>query len=200
MPPVINPSAAPNKLRIVAGVCLMLGGALCLSGTYAASRGVPDDEPPDLIEFDESLVEKWKELQVEPPEFPREDRLLEFPVDAPATPFRYLIDEKSVRLDEDRVIRYSIVISARSGARNVMYEGIRCATQEYKTYAYGDPDNRFVPAQKPMWRAIRRDGSQSYRYELFRDYFCNQKTGLSYKVPAIISNLKYRTGGQFPGD
>jgi len=81
-----------------------------------------------------------------------------------------------------------------------MYEGIRCATQEYKTYAYGNPDNRFVPAQKPVWRAIRRDGSQRYRYELLRDYFCDQKTALPYKRPAIISNLKYRAGGQFPSD
>lgn len=49
-----------------------------------------------------------------------------------------LVDLDQVTVgEEDRVVRYVLVLRSRSGAQNVFYEGMRCPTREYRTYAYG---------------------------------------------------------------
>ena len=50
--------------------------------------------------------------------------------------------------------RKAMVATSASGARNVMYEGIRCATGEFKTYARYSADGKWTQVSNPEWRSM----------------------------------------------
>lgn len=80
-------------------------------------------------------VPEWKESEAPPPPAFDVGKLVTF--DAPlSSSLIYGVDPASVSIsNSDSLVRYVMVATSASGARNVMYEGIRCATGEVKTYA-----------------------------------------------------------------
>jgi hypothetical protein len=121
--------------------------------------------------FDGEHDEKPRaEAEVELPAFPQDGDLIPFEVGS-VTDKRFLIDEKSVSVDKDGVIRYSVVVLSSAGARNVSFEGMRCPTGERRVYAFGRNDGTWSKARGSKWAGIR--GSENtYPVALFSDYFC----------------------------
>jgi hypothetical protein len=70
-----------------------------------------------------------------------------------------------------------------------MYEGIRCATHEYRTYAYGTHDGKFSRAQSSSWTKITSSGAMAHRYNLRRYYLCND---LDQPIPVTESLQRIR--------
>ncbi|MDR0379902.1 MAG: CNP1-like family protein [Candidatus Accumulibacter sp.] len=122
--------------------------------------------------FDDEFDKKpWQEIEVVLPAFPQPENLIPVDIDAVTTSMRFLIDEKSISVDSDEVIRYSLVALSPSGARNVSYEGMRCAAAERRVYAFGQADGTWSKARSNQW--VRIQGSRSsYQVVLFLDYFC----------------------------
>lgn len=58
-----------------------------------------------------------------------------FSVGRDESPLRFAIDPKSVSIGKDNVVRYTVLITSKTGARNVNYEGLRCDTGERRIYA-----------------------------------------------------------------
>lgn len=127
---------------------------------------------PDYYDFDESLVEKWKESEVTLPSYPKDGDLLAVSL-PPADTLKIYIDRQSLSRGADRVVRFSLVVESPSGARNVFYDGIRCETREYKTYAIGNPDRAFTPVKEATWRRISQPAINAFRYYLYRHYICD---------------------------
>ncbi len=130
---------------------------------------------------------KWKEGKLTLPKYPRSRHLMEFSVDSAGAPFEYFIDRESLSIGQDYVVRFTVVIKSKSGAENVIYEGIRCDTREYKTYAYGSQDEKFQKASNPSWKILTRSGGTAYRYELYASYLCGNGP-----VPLKISEMIHR--------
>jgi len=150
-----------------------LAAVLCCASAFAA-----DDFPEPGSAIQQEFIEPpaWEEEgggRVELPAFPDETHLLEFPVDDPSQAFVYGIDPDSVAIGADGVVRYTVVLRSRSGARNVLFEGIRCENLQYKTYAHGLPDDRFQLLRDPVWQELPRSGTGRYRFELFTYYLCD---------------------------
>lgn len=125
---------AASVLRI-ALVFLALG----LSGTSRAQIA----EDPD-----------WKESAVPPPPAFDIGKLITFS-GAISSSLVYGVDPASVRISNvDGVVRYVLVATGASGARNVMYEGIRCATGEFKTYARYSSDGRWNTVANAEWKSM----------------------------------------------
>ena len=77
---------------------------------------------------------EWKESSVPPPPAFNVDKLVTFEV-SPNSSLVFGVDPASINISKsDGVVRYVMVAANASGARNVMYEGIRCETGEFKTY------------------------------------------------------------------
>ncbi|MDH5190936.1 MAG: CNP1-like family protein [Gammaproteobacteria bacterium] len=133
----------------------------------------------------------WKEDKHIPmPDFPDDENLLQVNIDAVKAPYKYYIDEKSLSIGEDDVVRYIIILESRTGVRNTFYEGIHCAVNEYKVYAVASGD-KLKPVRKSEWRSIRM--SHFYRLDLRRNFLCN-KTGMyPNQVDEIIQRIKYNT-------
>ncbi len=154
----INPSFIPSWLQGWLWLALLSGSAVRA-----------EDESPDF-EFREGPG--WQEAQVNLPAFPQPADLLAVPLQLNQFPFTLLIDTQSLRLGDDRVTRYVAVLESTSGARNVLFEGIRCATAEVRTYAVG-MDGRFDASAPGQWREIKPHGMDQFRKILQQQYFCD---------------------------
>ena len=105
--------------RFGAGAFLMLALGLGVSAMAQPTTGDAD----------------WKEADVPPPPAFDVNKLVLFEVSSQAA-LVYGIDPATVQISKpDDIVRYVMVASSASGARNVLYQGLRCATGEYKTYA-----------------------------------------------------------------
>lgn len=143
----------------------------------------PKESALEDFKFDPSRGPKpWQELQAMLPAYPREENLL--PVRMPVSyTLKIFLDEKSVSLAEDDIARFTLVVESSSGYRNIFYEGIRCETREYKTYAYGAPEGEFHLLKEPKWQKIPYYDINAYRYQLARNYVCDPELSLSMALP-----------------
>lgn len=95
----------------------------------------------------------WKESDVPPPPAYDMSKLLTFEVTLSSL-LVYGVDPASVSISNtDGIVRYVVVATTTAGAKNVMYEGIRCSTGEVKTYARARPDGSWVPVANSDWKS-----------------------------------------------
>ncbi|MDP2057218.1 MAG: CNP1-like family protein [Thiobacillus sp.] len=123
------------------------------------------------FDFEFESDKPWVELSAQLPPYPKAENLVEFNVSS-ATRNRHFVDTESISVGEDKVVRYTVVIEAAGGARNVSFEGLRCATGERRLYAYGHPDGTWSKARNAQWEGIKFRSLLSYHKALFEDHFC----------------------------
>lgn len=96
----------------------------------------------------------WKESAVSAPPAFDFGKLITFS-GAISSSLVYGVDPASVQISSlDGVLRYVLVATSAGGGRNVLYEGIRCATGEFKTYARYSSDGRWNMVTNAEWRSM----------------------------------------------
>lgn len=140
--------------------------AFCLVAMTSATGAESYGEKKYGEYFEEER--KWSEIEVKPPDYPKQTDLIEVDVGA-ATSNRYFVDGSTLSVGEDGVVRYVVVVKTSGGASNVNYEGIRCSTKEFKLFAFGRLDSSWSGARAPAWQKIRPG---SYQSELHKTYYC----------------------------
>lgn len=126
---------------------------------------------------DDEEEETSREVKVMPlvmPEFPVEDNLLPFEV-GPTQTQTFYIDPASLSVGEDE-IRYTMVTKSTAGAVNISYEGIHCSTYEFRRYAYGHRDKKWVMSKNEDWRPVNFYAANRPRAALIQDFFCDLKS------------------------
>ncbi len=121
------------------------------------------------IEFEQD--KPWVEVAAQLPPYPKAENLIPFTVSS-ATANRHFIDAASISVGGDKVVRYTVVVEAAGGAKNVMFEGLRCATGERRLYAYGQSDGSWSKARNAGWEGIKLRSLLSYHKPLFEEHFC----------------------------
>lgn len=127
--------------------------------------------------FEEDFDDKdkpWQEIAVQLPPAPQPENLVPFYVSATATQ-SFAIDTRSLTVGPDGVIRYTLVATSDSGAKNVSYEGIRCATYERKLYAFGRSDGNWSRSRRDQWERISSNAANRQHAALAKDFFCEEK-------------------------
>lgn len=123
------------------------------------------------FEFEFDRDKPWSEIAVQLPPYPKPENLIPFSVSS-ATRNKHFIDAPSISVGEDQVVRYTVVVEAAGGARNVSFEGLRCESGEQRMYAYGHPEGTWSKARDANWEHIKFRSLLSYRKALFEDIFC----------------------------
>ena len=123
------------------------------------------------FEFEFDQDKPWAEVAVQLPAYPKTGNLIPFNVSS-AIRNKHFVDAESVSAGEDQVIRYTVVIEAAGGAKNVSFEGLRCESGERRLYAYGHPDGTWSKARNAGWEDIRFRSLLSYHKALYEDHFC----------------------------
>jgi hypothetical protein len=149
--------------------------AFCLSGTAGAQILVDN---PD-----------WKESEVPAPPAFDVNKLVTFDVSAGSS-LVYGVDPASIRITpSDGLVRYVMVATSASGARNVMYEGLRCSSAEFKTYARYSADGRWSPVSNPEWHSLFASMPSKHALRFAQAGGCDNATAPS-SVKVLISRLK----------
>lgn len=137
-------------------------------------------------------IEEWqfKEEVVKIPGYPEASSLMKLDIDAGDSPFEYFIDAKSLSIGRDEIVLYTIVVQSRSGYQNILFEGMRCDTREYKTYAYGTGKKTFYKIESPRWKNIggRTGTGLDYRRDLVTMYYCSEN-GMTLDKDEIMSRI-----------
>lgn len=167
-------------LRGLSKGCCMAALSLCLVAQPVLSAGFDD----------ESEEKPWAEIDVQLPAFPEKGNLIPFLVGS-VSDKQFLIDEKSISVGSDGVIRYTLVVVTEAGAQNISYEGMRCSTRERRLYAFGRDDKTWSKSRNEKWLRIQ-GGSNQYPVALYADYFCLADAGVIYRAEDAVRRL--RTG------
>ncbi len=147
----------------------------CLSGTVWAQYVAEEPE--------------WKESSVPPPPAFNVDKLVTFEV-SPNSSLVFGVDPASISISKsDGVVRYVMVAANASGARNVMYEGIRCATGEFKTYGRYSPEGRWNMVDNAEWRPLFGNMPSKHALRFAQAGACDN-AGLPASVNVSVSRLK----------
>lgn len=176
--PGANATAPSGMLRFFVR-SFVFASLMAAAGAHAQSQfdGDVDDN-----------AKPWQETTVQLPPAPLQHDLLPFYVSPLATQ-SFAIDAKSLAVGSDGVIRYTLVAVSSAGARNVSYEGIRCATHESKVYAFGQADGSWARSHHGQWRAIHGYGPNRPRAALATDYFCRELT-IAGKAEDMIARIR----------
>ena len=124
------------------------------------------------------LAPAWQEQQTALPPYPAAASLLEFMVPESGG-FRFFVDARSLAVGADGVVRYVLVARSPSNVENVSFEGLRCATGEFRIYATGHADGRWAPARPGGWQPVSATRGGAWRQVLQKDYFCDNGRPIS---------------------
>ena len=135
---------------------------------------------------------EWKESNVPSPPAFDIGKLLIFEV-SPASSVSslvYGVDPATISITQsDGVVRYVMVATSASGASNIMYEGIRCSTGEFKTYARYSPDGRWNLVSNPDWRSMFGNLPSKHALRFAKAGACDNVTPAS-SVREMTNQLK----------
>lgn len=131
----------------------------------------------------------WKESDVPPPPAYDMSKLLTFEVTR-SSPLVYGVDPASFSISKtDGVVRYVVVATSSSGAKNVMYEGLRCSTGEVRTYARAKPDGSWVPVVNSEWKSAYDISLPRHSLRFARVAACNSAAPVT-SVGELVRKLK----------
>ncbi len=159
-----------------------------MAGDHADNPRRAEDLTPAEVREPEEPEKPWQEEQILLPPFPRAQDLIPLRADVGGSGYIYYVDVNSVSLDADEVLRYTVIIQSPRGASNIVYEGIRCATKEIKTFAYGTRDGRFEPMADPRWMFVFTKGPLGYRTSMVERYVCDEN-GWAIDTDAVLERL-----------
>lgn len=132
---------------------------------------------------------EWKESDTPAPPAFDEKKLVMFDVPTSLS-LVYGIDPATVSISKsDSLVRYVVVATSSSGARNVMYEALRCATGEFKTYARYSSDGKWNLVSNPQWRSVFDNMPSKHPLRLARAGACDQTAPVG-SVAELVNKLK----------
>lgn len=146
----------------------------------------------ERFEYSEQYETPWVETQAEIPDLPDNSVLHQVPVDAALSGMDLFVNPNNIVVDpDDLTVRLWVIIKNDRGAYNGSYQAFRCATGEYKVYAYANPKRKkkVRAARNPQWKIVKRVGMGGYRKELMTHYLCSETTPKSQQD--ILTAINY---------
>ena len=111
------------------------------------------------------------EARVTLPQYPKPGDYLPFEVSA-TTPFIFFVDAKSLSVAGDGLVRYTVIAKSQDGGLNISFEGMRCADNQFRVYAFGRADKTWSEVRGSRWETIRIEPRNAQRVVLYSEFFC----------------------------
>ncbi|SOZ36106.1 CNP1-like family protein [Cupriavidus neocaledonicus] len=176
----------------LSGAALLLAAAsLALAGCKTTGKEMAEEESTWNNPFAPKTFEEAKAML---PALPQEANLIPFSVAGTGT-LSFAVDSKSISVGKDNVVRYTVVTTSQSGARNVTFEGMRCDAFERKLYATLPPGaTEWVPNSSDYgetWHRMQAGVRNAYAATLATDFFCEGRT-VAGKPADMVLELQSR--------
>jgi hypothetical protein len=95
------------------------------------------------------------------------------PIDMPPhVSLKVGIDPATISVGKDGVVRYIIVMANASGSVNAVFEGIRCTTDEVKTYARLNSSGNWSEVADAQWKGINDNMPSKHAFAFARQGGC----------------------------
>lgn len=152
-------------------------GVLALTlATHVHAQVGPDD--PD-----------WKESEAPTPPAFSVDKLLPLEM-PPYVSVKFGIDPATLAISPDGIVRYVVVARNAGGSVNAMFEGIRCATGEVKTYARASGTGSWSIVTEPKWRGLTDNLPSKHAWVFARQAACDGRAIAASTPGDIVRALK----------
>jgi hypothetical protein len=129
----------------------------------------------------------WTEIPLPPPPAFSKERLVT--IDMPFhVSVKVGVDPATISVGADGVVRYVVVMTNATGSNNAVYEGIRCITDEVKTYARLSASGQWNMLSNPAWRGLAENMPSKHAFAFARQGGCQNR--LATSPQEIIAQLK----------
>lgn len=129
----------------------------------------------------------WMEEAVGTPPSFSSDRVIPIAM-PPYVSIQVGVDPQTIVVGTDGVVRYVMVMRNATGSINAVYEGIRCVTDEVKTYARLSAAGAWLPLANPAWKAVNDNMPSRHAYAFARQGGCQNRLATSRQE--IVEVLK----------
>jgi CNP1-like family len=129
----------------------------------------------------------WVEEKAPPPPAFSKTELIPI-VMPPYVTIKVGVDPLTVRTGGDGIVRYVVVMTNATGTVNAFYEGIRCLTDEVKTYARMGSSGEWSQVADPQWKHVNDNQAFRHSHAISRQGACHARLALS--APEIVKALK----------
>ncbi|WP_210544638.1 CNP1-like family protein [Rhodoferax sp. PAMC 29310] len=136
-----------------------------------------------------ALDPDWKESEApSPPSFTQKNLI---PLNMPNyVSLKFGVDPQTLTITSDGIVRYVVVATNSSGSMAAMYEGIRCATGEVKTYARFNSSGEWDTLKRPEWLDLAGKQPSKHALVLARQGVCEGATSTGLSVTDIVRALR----------
>jgi hypothetical protein len=132
---------------------------------------------------------RWSESEVPAPPAFGKDKLIR--VNMPSyVSVQVGVDPRTLTITADGVVRYVVVAINESDSMSAMYEGIRCASGEVKTYARFSSHGPWVSVQNPQWQDLNGNLPSKHALALARQGVCEGRSAASRSASDVVNRLK----------
>lgn len=131
----------------------------------------------------------WKESEAPPA--PAFNKAQLIPIEMPRyVTLRFGVDPATLAITPDGIVRYVMVAINDSGALSAMYEGIRCATGEVKTYARYTSNGIWSTVKEPKWQGMNDNLRSKHALAFARQGACDSRSTVASSPAEIVKALK----------
>lgn len=89
------------------------------------------------------------------------------------------VDPETITVGTDGVVHYVVVMRNASGSTTAAFEGIRCSTDEVKTYARFNDAGQWVALTNPAWKPINGNMPSKHAFAIARQGACDNHLSIS---------------------
>lgn len=131
---------------------------------------------------------EWREIDTPTPPAFEVSRLIAFEV-VTMPNLKFGVDPATLTIGPDGILRYVIVARSTTGAMNAMYEGLRCSTGEYKTYARYNASGGWNKVADPQWVPLRNASRSTHTYQFAKQGGCPDDE-IPVRVDEVLRELR----------
>lgn len=103
---------------------------------------------------------------------------------------RIEIDALSLAVDQERLVRYSLLVTTASGARNLTHEALRCDTRERRVLAVGRRDDSWSVTPDSPWRPVVRANAADLHHAEIAGRLCEGAAAASPRPERLVERLQ----------
>ena len=171
-------TAAPGATRLALPVLLAV-----LAAAPAQAQNVGITGPRDqAVEAD---------LPSPMPAVPKAADTVEFYV-SPVTTNRFAVDPASLRVERERVVQFTLIVTSSTGVRNVSYEALRCDRGDQRLLAIARADGSWSVLRSSPWRPLNTDDTVNRHHPELFARLCTGGAAASLDAARLVERL--RTG------
>jgi hypothetical protein len=102
------------------------------------------------------------------------------------------VDPSTLAIGNDGIVRYVATMTNLGGSVSAVYEGIRCTTDEVKTYARWSSSGQWTRTTEPVWKEINGNLPSKHAFAIARQGACENHLSRN-SVAEIVRALRATT-------